>query len=128
MISANVSNEQCRLYFAAYRGDLILIKNLFMLGKCKVNDYDYDGRTALGIAASEGHIDTVKFLIVNNADFNHKDSRNNTPLDDARREQRASVVQFLEKVNRSRENLHIFKKNVHYQNGDIVVPLVPGAV
>ena len=101
MISANVSDDQCRLYFAAYNGDIQLMYNLLFLGISKVNDYDYDGRTALGIASSEGHIDAVKFLVVNGADTNHKDSRNNDALDDARRENRDIVVEFLETVNRN---------------------------
>ena len=66
--------------------------NLFFLGNCKINDYDYDGRSALSIAASEGHIDSVKFLVVNGADTTHKDARNNTPLDDAKREKRQAVI------------------------------------
>lgn len=64
----------------------------------KINSYDYDGRTALGIAASEGHFDAVQYLIVHGADPFHRDARGNDALADAKRENRAEVVEYLSKV------------------------------
>jgi glutaminase len=85
------------LYFAAYDGDLLLIQTLHILG-WKVNAYDYDGRTALGIAASEGHLDVVKYLVSHGANPLHRDIRNNDAISDARREGREDVIEYLEKV------------------------------
>lgn len=72
-----------------------MIQTLHILG-WKVNAYDYDGRTALGIAASEGHLDSVKYLVAHGANTTHKDIRGNDALGDARREGRTDVVAFLE--------------------------------
>ena len=85
------------MYFAAYDGDLLLIQTLHILG-WKVNAYDYDGRTALGIAASEGHLDVVKYLVSHGANPLHRDIRNNDAISDARREGREDVIEYLEKV------------------------------
>ena len=38
------------------------ISRMFLQG-VNLNDCDYDGRTALHICASEGHLDCTKFLI-----------------------------------------------------------------
>lgn len=46
-----------------------MMDNLRLLG-WNVNGQDYDGRTALGVAASEGHLDVVKYLISKGADVN----------------------------------------------------------
>ncbi len=64
----------------------------------QVNAYDYDGRTALGIAASEGHIEAVKYLVVHGANIFHKDCRGNNSLDDAIREGRKPVIDYLMSV------------------------------
>jgi glutaminase len=64
----------------------------------KVNAFDYDGRTALGIAASEGHLQVVKYLVSHGANLKQKDIRNNDALADARREGHVEVVQYLEEV------------------------------
>jgi glutaminase len=90
------------LYFAAYDGDLLLIQTLHILG-WKVNAYDYDGRTALGIAASEGHLDVVKYLVSHGANPLHRDIRNNDAISDARREGREEVIEYLEKVLNKRQ-------------------------
>jgi glutaminase len=49
---------------------------------CKGN---YDGRTALHLAASEGHLSIVQYLIESGCfiDIIPKDRWGNTPLDDA---------------------------------------------
>ena len=64
----------------------------------KINSYDYDGRSALGIAASEGHLDAVKYLVVHGADINHRDARGNDALADAIREKRGAVVEYLSNI------------------------------
>lgn len=61
-----------------------------------MNLYDYDGRTPLNIAASEGHLESVMYLVRHGADVNHRDCRGNTALDDARREKHSLCVEFLE--------------------------------
>ena len=64
----------------------------------KINGYDYDGRTALGLACSEGHLDIVKYLINHGADVNHRDARGNNALDDAVRENRKDVIEYLKSL------------------------------
>ncbi len=72
------------MFYAAFNNDIRLMKTLLVqAGKQRVNTCDYGGRTALSIAASEGHIDAVKYLVVHGADLYHKDSRGKTALDDA---------------------------------------------
>ena len=70
---------------------------LKVLNICRVNlnDYDYDGRTALHIASSSGNIETVHYLVNHGADIETRDLRNNTPIDDAIREKRTEVVIYL---------------------------------
>jgi ankyrin repeat protein len=59
---------------------------------------DKDGRTPLSIAASEGNIDAVKYLIKYESNMAIRDARNNDALSDARRESRANVVSYLSSI------------------------------
>ena len=56
---------------------------------------DYDRRTALHVAASDGALDVVKALIEEGADLNAKDRFGHTPLDEAVAYQHAAVAELL---------------------------------
>jgi ankyrin repeat protein len=90
----SITEDQFRIYYAAYFGDVEMMDNLRLLG-WNVNGQDYDGRTAVGIAASEGHLDVIKYLISKGADLTIKDARGNDALGDARRENRTEVIKYL---------------------------------
>ena len=48
-----------------------------------LNISDYDGRTPLHLAASEGHLEVVKYLVNKGVDITPKDRWGNTALADA---------------------------------------------
>ncbi|KAF5892522.1 glutaminase liver isoform, mitochondrial-like isoform X1 [Clarias magur] len=50
------------ILLAAYRGDLNSLRRYFLSG-ADVNAVDYDGRSALHVAASEGRLEVIKFLM-----------------------------------------------------------------
>lgn len=60
-----------------------------------INFRDYDRRTPLHIAASEGHVDICKFLMDKGARINRSDRWGGSPLDDAHRHRHAEVIALL---------------------------------
>merc|ERR1719210_1472798 len=60
-----------------------------------VNSSDYDHRSALHLAASEGSLECAKLLVKKGADVNAKDRWNGTPLDDAVRSNNKEVMDYL---------------------------------
>lgn len=54
-----------------------------------------DRRTALHVAASEGHLAVVKFMFEKGAKINRSDRWGGSPLDDAHRHQQTDVIQYL---------------------------------
>lgn len=91
-----VTEDQYRLFYSAYHNNLQLIKSLHISYDLNVSDYDM--RTALGIAASEGHLQIVQYLVRHGANIRHRDARGNDALEDAKRENRTEVADFLEKA------------------------------
>lgn len=92
-----VSNTQS-LIWAASKGDILEIQRLEASG-VDLNYSDYDGRTALHLAASEGRLDVVKFLSNrNNIKIDPKDRWGNTPMDEAKKGSYNTIVNFLKKV------------------------------
>lgn len=60
-----------------------------------VNFQDYDRRTALHVAASEGHLPVVKYLIGKGAKINRTDRWGGSPLDDSHRHRHTDVAKYL---------------------------------
>uniref|UniRef100_H3D4X1 glutaminase n=1 Tax=Tetraodon nigroviridis TaxID=99883 RepID=H3D4X1_TETNG len=71
------------LMFAAHSGDVSSLRR-FALSSVNMEQQDYDSRTALHVAAAEGHVEAVIFLTNTcKVNPNIRDRWGNTPLDDA---------------------------------------------
>ena len=84
------------LCWAAYQGDLNEIKRMVADGY-NLDEADYDGRTCIHLAASEGRTEIIKFLIGKKVNLSPKDRWGGTPLDDAKRHGHIEVQVLLEK-------------------------------
>ena len=89
---------------AAAKGDLAAIRMLVGKG-ASVNACDYDSRSALHLAAAEGHVDVVQFLLSNNAVVRARDRWGGTPLRDAMRGRHATVEDLLRRAAASRSGV-----------------------
>lgn len=88
-------NRVVNLLFGAYNGDLTALRRMALA--CQdMTIADYDGRTALHLAAAEGHLECVRFLVENcQVPVCPKDRWGYTPLDDATKFERAAVQLYL---------------------------------
>jgi len=95
-ISEDVFATGCKLLLAVARGDLEKVQRFLVSTIVTVHFRDYDRRTALHVASSEGHYDIVKFLVEKaGASVNRSDRWGGSPLDDAHRHQHAEVAAYL---------------------------------
>ncbi|XP_047970039.1 integrin-linked protein kinase 1-like [Salvia hispanica] len=79
----------------ASRGDRVGLNEMLRQGM-PPNVQDYDNRTALHLAASEGHASIVELLLAYNADVNLRDRWQRTPLADAKMYQHRDICRILE--------------------------------
>lgn len=71
------------------------MKDVIAKKEVPVDKADYDFRTALHLAAAEGHFEIVKFLVENGAQVNAVDRWNRTPLEDALRGKHNQIIDYL---------------------------------
>ena len=80
---------------AASEGDIEEVRALMELGDIDYNEGDYDKRTALHLAAGNGHVGIVRLLCEKGADVNPRDRWGNRPLDDAIASNHSECVKIL---------------------------------
>ena len=90
------------LCWAAFHGDLEEIQRLVASG-VNLDDADYDGRTCMHLAASEGHLNVVKYLIARKVMLNPQDRWGGTPYDDALRHDHKDVLTLLKSINKEKK-------------------------
>ena len=89
-------NERvCAMCSAAFDGNLEELKTLLAGGDISINSHDYDLRTPFHLAASEGHIHVVMWLLEIEADPSGKDRYGGTPMADAVRHKQDKVIDIL---------------------------------
>jgi glutaminase len=84
-----------RAVWAASTGDVWTLRQLSEDG-IDLNLGDYDNRTALHVAAAEGHLEVVEYLLAIGVELNSVDRWKQTPLNDAYRGAFDSIIKLLE--------------------------------
>jgi hypothetical protein len=81
---------------ACSQGNIAAAKHALETGSVQVDAGDYDARTALHLACSNGHLSVAKFLVDKfEANHNVRDRYNGAPLTDAIRHHHPDVVNYL---------------------------------
>lgn len=114
------AQDVVNLLFSAYNGDVTAMRRYSLLGM-DMSLADYDGRTALHLAAAEGHEAIVKFLLEKcNVSPFIEDRWNCTPLEDAKKFGHSEVASMLEMNMASHPERDVYKisRNMKSLNSD----------
>lgn len=96
-LPVSVTSDVTAFIWAASMGNLQAMLPYVARGMA-LNCADYDARTALHLAASEGRTDVVKYLLAYSVDLVPRDRWGNTLLDDAIWHGHKDVAALLEKL------------------------------
>ena len=98
-VHGSFSNEEfaqgCMLLRACGDGDLEKVQETLEQSPSLLNFADYDRRTALHVAASDGHLALVELLLKKGANPNRSDRWGGSPLDDSQRHRYPQVAAVL---------------------------------
>eukprot|EP00327_Prymnesium_parvum_P014728 CAMPEP_0113246232 /NCGR_PEP_ID=MMETSP0008_2-20120614/9358_1 /TAXON_ID=97485 /ORGANISM="Prymnesium parvum" /LENGTH=1137 /DNA_ID=CAMNT_0000093969 /DNA_START=33 /DNA_END=3446 /DNA_ORIENTATION=- /assembly_acc=CAM_ASM_000153 len=86
------------MLFASAAGKLEVVQEAVEQGGVDVNEADYEGRTAMHIAASSSQLAILDFLVSRRANVNRKDSFGKTPLANAVAKGHEQVASILHNV------------------------------
>lgn len=95
-LPVSVTSDVTAFIWAASTGNLDAMLPYVARGVA-LNCADYDARTALHLAASEGRTEVVKYLLAHTVETTPLDRWGNTPMDDAIRHGHKDVASLLEK-------------------------------
>jgi hypothetical protein len=98
---ANEFAEGCKLLQQSALGNEQGIRAILIKRPHLLNFRDYDRRTALHVAASEGHMDVCKLLVEKGAKVNRSDRWGGSPLDDAHRHRHQEIIVYLRQLGAS---------------------------
>ncbi|XP_057815119.1 ankyrin repeat-containing protein NPR4 [Cryptomeria japonica] len=91
------------VFIAAKDGNIDAIKKLHGQNPCQLKEVTYEDNTALHIAAREGHLEVVKWILQNVKDCCMSRARNadlNTPLHEAAKRGNADIIRTLLRYNK----------------------------
>ena len=79
----------------ATNGEFQKLKNYIEYGKLDPKVGDYDQRTAMHLACSEGHLEIVKYLFEKGVDLYQKDRFGNDSFECAKMSKKENIIEFL---------------------------------
>ena len=107
MTSASSISDAVAMCTAAFTGDCEQLKQLVWVRGVSVDCGDYDQRTAIHLAASEGKLSVVRFLVEQlGAAISPADRYGGTPLDDSIRHRHYGVETYLRSRNAAGGKTH----------------------